>query len=108
MVISGRGIAVGVGVGVCAVIGTGSVVVMQGQSVGMGIGVRLTIALVAMAVSMMVVCRHGVPRARQHSGRAFSGGAWGLESLQACYRKERRLQAVSGRIGSEGSGQGCA
>lgn len=80
------------------------VVVVQGQSVGEGIGIRLsTIAVAAAAAAMtttsvllaavvVVWCRHGVPRARQHSGRAFSGGAWALaRSLQGLLKHKEEL-----------------
>lgn len=118
-----------VGICCCGGIGAGIVVVMvlvvvvQGQSVGEGIGIRLTTIAVAAAAAMtttsvllaavvVVWCRHGVPRARQHSGRAFSGGAWALEKPAGPVKTQRRvdltpsLQAVSGRIGSEGRGEG--
>lgn len=121
-----------VGICCCGGIGAGIVVVMvlvvvvQAKSVGEGIGIRLTTIAVAAAAAMtttsvlllaavdvvVVWCRHGVPRARQHSGRAFSGGAWTLEKPAGPVKTQRRadltpsLQAVSGRIGSEGRGKG--
>lgn len=120
-----------VGICCCGGIGAGIVVVMvlvvvvQAKSVGEGIGIRLTTIAVAAAAAMtttsvllaavdvvVVWCRHGVPRARQHSGRAFSGGAWALEKPAGPVKTQRRvdltpsLQAVSGRIGSEGEGGG--
>lgn len=107
-----RAVVVAIGGGIGIGIGTGIVVVMQGQRVGEGIGIRLPTVAVAVAVSLVlvVVCRrHGVPRARQHSGRACSGGAWASRKPAGLLKQRIRLQAVSGgRIGSEGrqSGQG--
>lgn len=103
LVAAGRGDGVGTGIdiGICAGIGIGVarvvvVVVLQGGqgvSVGLGTGIRLTVSkAMAMPVAAMsellvlVVCRHGVPRARQHPGRARSGGGLGLDSLQAFYQ----------------------
>lgn len=89
----------GIGTGI---VGVDVVMVVQGQSVvGEGIGIRLTIAVAAAAMTttcvllaavVVVWCRHGVPRARQHSGRAFSGGAWALErSLQGLLKHKEEL-----------------
>lgn len=60
---------------------------MRVVHVGMAVGKRIRRGMskgmrVAVAVGV-VVCRHGVPRARQHCGRPFLVGL-GLESLQAC------------------------
>lgn len=94
----GTGIDIGIGIGIVTGVARVVVVVVlqgggQGVGVGLGTGIRLTVSkampmpVAAMSeLLVLVVCRHGVPRARQHPGRARSGGGLGLDSLQAFYQ----------------------
>lgn len=99
LVAAGRGDGVGTGIdiGIGAGTGVARVVVVvvvvlqggQGVGVGLGTGIRLTVSkamTMPVVLLVLVVCRHGVPRARQHPGRARSGGGLGLDSLQAFYQ----------------------